>query len=146
MSCDVGKTAEGLENELKRRWSDGKVGEWATFQSLHLRHSSFSNPSVALPTSQLILQPFRCFTYATAHSATLLSLLLCHKLFTCVTWRAAHDFHMLNVFDSFSKKPSTDKAMNLNLAYSGLLQGHLTCYSLKFSSKRSFYFLLQNLV
>ena len=34
-----------------------------TFPSLHLRHNSFSNPSFALPTSQLILQPFRCFTY-----------------------------------------------------------------------------------
>ena len=43
-----------------------------TFPSLHLRHSSFSNPSVALPTSQLILQPFR--SYVTAHSPTLLSL------------------------------------------------------------------------
>ena len=50
--------------------------------SLHLRHNSFPNPSVALPTSQLILQPFCCFTYVTAHSPTLLSLLLCHKLFT----------------------------------------------------------------
>ena len=28
MSCDVGKATEGLENELWRRWSDGKVGEW----------------------------------------------------------------------------------------------------------------------
>ena len=27
------------------------------FPSLHLRHNSFSNPSVALPTSQLILNP-----------------------------------------------------------------------------------------
>ena len=37
---------------------------WAapTFPSLHLRHNSFSNPSIALPTSQLILQPFSCFT------------------------------------------------------------------------------------
>ena len=32
------------------------------FPSLYLRHISFSNPSVALPTSQLILQLFRCFT------------------------------------------------------------------------------------
>ena len=47
-----------------------------TFQSLHLRHNSFSIPSVALPTLQLILQPFRCFTYVTVHSRTLLSLLL----------------------------------------------------------------------
>ena len=50
--------------------------------SLHLRHSSFSNPFVALPTSQLILQPFRFFTYVTVHSPTLLSLLLRHKFFT----------------------------------------------------------------
>ena len=53
-----------------------------TFPSLHLRHNSFSNPSVDLPTSQLILQHFRCFTCVTVHSPTLLSLLLRHKLFT----------------------------------------------------------------
>ena len=58
-----------------------------TFPSLHLHHNSFSNPSVALPTSQFILQPFRCFTYVTAHSPTLLSLLLRHRLFI---YRAAH--------------------------------------------------------
>ena len=84
MSCDVGKATEGLENELWRRWSDGKVEEWEKL-------CSFSNPSVALPTSQLILQTFRCFTYVTAHSPTLLSLLLRHRLFTYVTWWAAHD-------------------------------------------------------
>ena len=59
-----------------------------TFPSLQLRHNSFSNPSVALRTSQLILQPFHCFTYVTVHSPTLLSLFLHHKLFTYVTWRA----------------------------------------------------------
>ena len=52
------------------------------FTSLHLRHSSFTNPSVALPTPQLIAQPFRSFTYITAHSPTLLSLPLRHRLFT----------------------------------------------------------------
>ena len=41
-----------------------------TLSSLHLRHSSFSNPSVASPTSQLILEPFRCFTYVTSSSLT----------------------------------------------------------------------------
>ena len=46
--CDLGKAAEGLENELRRRWSDRKVKEWA----LHLRHSSFYNHSFASPTSQ----------------------------------------------------------------------------------------------
>ena len=59
-----------------------------TFSSLHLRHNSFSNPSVALPTSLLIFQPFCCFTYITVHSPTLLSLLLRHKLFT---YRSAPD-------------------------------------------------------
>ena len=90
MSCDVGEVTESFENqnELWRRWSDGKDGEWAL---LHLRHSSYSNPSVALPMSQLILQPFRCFTYVTTHSPTLLSLLLRHWLFTYVTWRTAHE-------------------------------------------------------
>ena len=61
------------------------------FPSLHLCHSLFSNPSLALPTSQLILQPFCCFTYVTAHSPTLLLPLLHHRIFTYVTWRAAHD-------------------------------------------------------
>ena len=73
MNCDVGEVTESLENhnELWRRWS-----YWVhspSVQPLHLRHSLFSNPSYALPTSQLILQPFRCFTYATAHSQTILS-------------------------------------------------------------------------
>ena len=53
-----------------------------TFPPLYLRHSSFSNRFVASPTSQLILQPFRCFTYVTVQSTTLLSLLLRHRLFT----------------------------------------------------------------
>ena len=35
------------------------------------KRSSFSNLSVTSPTSQLILQPFRPFTYVTAHSPTL---------------------------------------------------------------------------
>ena len=64
------------------------------FPSLHLRHNSFSNPSVASPTSRLILQPFRCFTYVKAHSPTLLSLLLRHRIFSYVTWRAAHGCRM----------------------------------------------------
>ena len=107
-ACDVGEAKKGLENELWRRWSDGKLGEWAelstkhwvelilqpfrhityitahfpTLLSLHLRHNSFSNPSVALPMSQLILQPFRRFTYVTTHSPTLPSLYLRHSSFS----------------------------------------------------------------
>ena len=40
-----------------------------TLPSLYLRHSSFSNPSVA-STSQLILQPFFRFSYVTCSSLT----------------------------------------------------------------------------
>ena len=58
MRCDVGKASEALENELRRRWSDVSVG------------ASFSNPFVASPTSQLILQPFSCFTYVIGTSPT----------------------------------------------------------------------------
>ena len=70
MSCHVGEVTESLENE----------------------HSPFSKPSIALPTSQLILQSFRCFTYIATHSPTLLLLLLRHSFFIYVTWQAAHAF------------------------------------------------------
>ena len=66
MSCDEGETVEGLENELWRRWSDEELDNEAE------------------PTSQLILQPFRSFTYVTVTSPT-------HKHFTYITWRAAHE-------------------------------------------------------
>ena len=41
------------------------------------------------------LENEQSFTYVTAHSPTHLSLLLCHRLFTYVTWQAAHvtDYH-----------------------------------------------------
>ena len=53
--------------------------------------ASFSNRYIASPTSQLILQPFRRFTYVTAHSTTLPLLHLRHRHFTYDTWQAAHD-------------------------------------------------------
>ena len=53
-----------------------------TFPSLNLRHSSFSNISVASPTSHLILQPFRRFIYVTAHSPAFPSLHLSHSSFS----------------------------------------------------------------
>ena len=43
---------------------------------------SFSNLSVTSPTSQLIFQPFRRFTYVTGHSPTLLLLHLRHSSFS----------------------------------------------------------------
>ena len=39
-----------------------------TLPSLYLRQSSFSNPSVASPTSQFILQPFFRFSYVKSSS------------------------------------------------------------------------------
>ena len=88
MSCDVGEVTVSLENELCYYY---ELCSFSKLSVTHLRHSSFSNPSVALPTSQFILQPFRCFVYVTAHSPTLLSLFLRHRLFTYVTWRTAND-------------------------------------------------------
>ena len=54
---DVDEATEGLENELWCRWSDTRV------------NSSFSNPSIPSPMSQLILQTFCCFTYITSWAA-----------------------------------------------------------------------------
>ena len=79
-ACDVGEVKEGLENELCRRWSNERVGEWAlqnftyvttlspTLPSLYLHYSSFFNPSITSPTSQLILQPFFRFSYVASSS------------------------------------------------------------------------------
>ena len=72
-----------------------------SFLFLHLCHSSLYNPSLALSMSQLIFQPFRCFTYVTAHSLTLLSLLLSHRIFTYITWRAAHDIKYCSTIVNF---------------------------------------------
>ena len=66
-ACDVGEAKERLENELWRRWSNGRVGEWAATlgkatEGLENERCSFSYFSVTSPTSQLILQSFRPFT------------------------------------------------------------------------------------
>ena len=111
MSSEVGKATERFENELRLLRHFTYVSTHSqTLPSLYLRHSSFSNPSVASPTvtvhspthpllhltSQLILQPFRCFTYChssfsnpsvasptvTAHSPTLPLLHLRHDSFS----------------------------------------------------------------
>ena len=47
---------------------------------------SFSNLSITSPKSQIILQSFCRFTYVTAHSPTLLSLLLRHRNFSYVSF------------------------------------------------------------
>ena len=66
------------------------------------RLCSFSNPSVASPTSQLFLlirQPFRRFIYVTAHYPTLPSLHLHHNLFSnpSVTSPTSHALHLCHL-------------------------------------------------
>ena len=51
MSCDVGEVTERLENELCFTYI---TAHSPTLLLLHLRHSSFSNPSFASPTSQAL--------------------------------------------------------------------------------------------
>ena len=67
-----------------------------TLPSLYLRHSSFSNPSVASPTSQLIFRPFPRITYVTAHSPTLPSLHQRHSSFFNPSFASttSQDFHL----------------------------------------------------
>ena len=64
------KRRKGWRMSNAHSYSHSKA-HFPTIPSLHLRHSSFSNPSAASSTPQLILQPFRRFIYATAHSPTL---------------------------------------------------------------------------
>ena len=59
----------------------GSPAHSPTLPSLYLRHNSFSNPSITSPTSQLVLQTFRRFTYVTTNSPTLPSLHLRHNSF-----------------------------------------------------------------
>ena len=89
---DVGKATEGLENVLWRRWSDGNVGEWAEL--------------IVIVIAELILQPFRHFTYVTTHSPTLPSLYLCHSSFSnpsfaSSTLQALHLIHLASQQSSF---------------------------------------------
>ena len=146
MSCDVGEATESLENELifqpfrcftyvipqpserlelslqPFRNLTYVTADSSALSLLYLRHSSFSNPSVASPTSffnprkgwssfsnlcetsptpQLILQPFRRFTYITAHYRTLPLIHLCHSSFSnpsfaFPTSQALHLRHLLS--------------------------------------------------
>ena len=68
MSCDIGEVTDRLENEQS--------------YLQYNEQSSFSNLSVTSPTSQLILQPIRRFTYITTHSQTLPLLHLRHSSFS----------------------------------------------------------------
>ena len=87
MSYDIGEVTEALENELSKlsvtsprsqlililqafRQFTYVTAHSPTLPSLYLRHNTFSNPSIASPTSQLILQPFFRLSYVTGFSLT----------------------------------------------------------------------------
>ena len=79
MSCDVGEATESLENEKIAEQSILVVTLYYFITSI----CSLSMViSVASPTSQLILQPFRRFTYVAAHFPTLPSLYPLHSSFS----------------------------------------------------------------
>ena len=108
MSCDVGKATAGLDNELWRRLSDGRVGEWAELSTIQWE--------------ELILQTFRHFTYVTAHSTTLPSLHLRHAhspTFLRFTYVTAHSptIRLLHQRHSSFSNPSfaspTSQALHL---------------------------------
>ena len=116
MSCDIGEVMESLENEnqLWCRWSDELIlqafnhftyvtadSHSPSFPSPHLRHSSFSNPSVASPTSQLILQSFFRFSVS-AHSPTYPSLHLSHSSFSNLSVTSPTSQHILQPFPRFT--------------------------------------------
>ena len=86
-----------------------------TFPSLHLRHNSFSNPSVALPTSQLILQPLRHFTYVTIHSPTLPLLYLRQSSFSNPSFTSSTPQIILQPFLHFTY--ATDHSPTLLLLH-----------------------------
>ena len=88
MGCGIDEAMVKLENELWRRWSNRRVGEWAEphpatpFIASPISQLIFQSfcrfTYIPSPTSQLNPQPFCHFTYITAHSPTLLSLHLRH--------------------------------------------------------------------
>ena len=91
-----------------------------TLLSLYLRQSSFSSPSVASPTPQLIPQPFFCFSYVTGFSLN-------------VAWRAAHAIwwkkngkHLNQETDPLLELESAAwKATVFSLDHSGVLKQEL---------------------
>ena len=73
-----------------------------TLPLLLLRHSSFSNPSVALPTSQSSFSNLSQFTYVTTHSLTLPSLYPCHSSFSNSSLASRTSKFILQPFFRFS--------------------------------------------
>ena len=97
-ACDVGEANEGLKNELWRRWSNGRAGEWSV---TYVKRRKGWRMSCDVGEVTEMLENELCFIYVTAHSPTLLLLHLRHNLFSnpyfvSPTSQALHLRHLAN--------------------------------------------------
>ena len=81
--CGLGVTMSHLTHHLHHSSFSNPSFAFPTSKALHLRHLAHSPSfSVTSPTLQLILQPFRCLSYVTAHCPTLPFVLLRQSSFS----------------------------------------------------------------
>ena len=118
MSCDVGEVSERLERRMSC-----DVGE--VTERMENELCSFSNLSVTSHTSKLILQPFRRFTYVTAHSPAIPLLHLRHSSFSnpsfaSPTSQALHLIHL-------ASRPCLHHILNTPVATNPSILFHLHC-------------------
>ena len=107
------------------------IGAWAahypTLTSLHLRHSSFSNPSAVLLTSQLILKPFRCFTYVIGTSPTSQLILQSFRRFIYATVHSTtlppHHLRHRSFYNPSVASPTSQALHVLHLASGPYIEG-----------------------
>ena len=108
---------------------------------LHLRHSSFSNPSAASSMPQLILKPFRCFTYVTGHSTTLLLLYLRHKHFMPMHRGLKKQCSLLQQVTQFRSSYSFGQLLRILLRAVNLFSfNHIVCSDSSFNIHNALYF------
>ena len=113
MSCDVGKATEGLENELWRRWAELILQSFRhftyvkthspTLSLLYLRHSSFSNPSFASPTSQAL---------HLIHMASRPQKLVTYIFTSYLDQERVQDFRCIRYYKDQSKQLQDDRGVN----------------------------------
>ena len=83
---------------------------------------------------KIILQAFSHFSYVTAHSPTLLSLLLHHMIFTHVTWRAAQEIDRSNAVEPVHNHCQHNVAIDLWLCVTRSVKFEKLLASLQLSS------------
>ena len=99
MGGSPGELSEELVMQEKR--NEGWRMNWDVGEATE-ELCSFSNLSITSPTSQLILQLFRRFTYVTAHSPTLPALYLRHCSFSNPCLASPTSQFILQTFYRFS--------------------------------------------